>query len=97
MTGLSGLRTYIIVARRSLLNSFINEYRKYKRGRRLETAFDLRLSLADRQTLEKLSEHHGLSCSELVRVLLFREARREGFVTNKDIAKGKKCGKATNR
>jgi antitoxin component of RelBE/YafQ-DinJ toxin-antitoxin module len=55
----------------------------------------MRLSVKDRKALDEVAEHHGLNCSEIVRVLVFREARLAGLITETQIERGNNETRAT--
>ncbi len=61
------------------IDQSVGEYRRWKSGRSLDSVLQMRLCETDRADLLAMSDADGLTCSELVRVLIFREARARGL------------------
>ena len=60
-------------------------YRRWKHGRALDSVLQMRLCEQDRTDLGSIADSHGLTRSEVVRILIFREAEARGLRTSPDL------------
>ena len=54
----------------------VNAYRRWKHGRPLDAVLQMRMCDEDRAALDRIASASALSCSEVIRVLIYRECLR---------------------
>ena len=60
----------------------VGAYRRWKHGRALDSVLQMRLCAQDRIDLGWIADSNGLTSSEVVRILIFREAESLGLRTS---------------